>query len=95
MPQPIRGAVGTARVYVLDASVSGFRVAHQAALPSPGGFVRIEVTTDLGPICLDCEVVRTVPEKSLYHTGLQILASDHQSAERLRSMCAPADSKRK
>ena len=83
-------------MYVLDASVSGFRVAHQAELPAPGGFVRIEVTTNLGPIRLDCEVVRTVPERSLYHTGLQILASDHQSAERLRSMCAAAvDPKRK
>lgn len=75
---------------MLDASVGGMRVAHQAALPAPGGFCRVEVPTDLGPIKLDCEVVRTVSERALYHTGLQILATDHQSAERLRSICAPA-----
>lgn len=87
LPQPIRGAVGPARVYVLDASVGGIRIAHQVALPAPGEFCRIEVPTDLGPLTLDCEVVRTVPERSVYHTGLQILAADHQSAERLRSIC--------
>ena len=93
LPQPIRGAVGTARVYVLDASVGGIRIAHQAVLPSPGEFCRIEMPTDLGPIKLDCEVVRTVPERTLYHTALQIVAADHQSAERLRSMCSSGDLK--
>jgi hypothetical protein len=88
LPQPIRGAVGPARVYVLDASVGGLRIAHQVPLPEPGEFCRVEVPTDLGPIKLDCEVVRTVPERTVYHTGLQILATDHQSAERLRSICA-------
>ena len=87
MPQPIRGAVGPARVYVLDASVGGIRIAHQASLPPPGGLCRVEVLTDVGPIKLDCEVVRTVHERQLYHTGLNIVAADHQSAERLRSMC--------
>ena len=88
LPQPIRGAVGVARIYVLDASVGGIRIAHQVTLPGPGEFCRVEVPTDLGPIKLDCEVVRTVPERTLYHTGLQIVAADHQSAERLRSICA-------
>ena len=80
LQQPIRGAVGSARVYVLDASVGGILIAHQVALPSPGEFCRVEVPTDLGPIKLDCEVVRTMTERSVYHTGLQILATDHQSA---------------
>jgi hypothetical protein len=87
MPQPIRGAVGAARVYVLDASVGGIRVAHQAALPGPGSFCRVEVMTDLGPIKLDCEVVRTVNERALLHTALTIVSADRQSAERLRSIC--------
>ena len=94
LPQPIRGAVGAARVYVLDASVGGIRIAHQVTLPGPGEFCRVEVPTDLGPIKLDCEVVRTVPERTLYHTGLQIVSADHQSAERLRSICVIDDSKR-
>ncbi len=95
LSQPIRGSVGAARVYVLDASVGGIRIAHQVNLPEPGEFCRVEVPTDLGPIKLDCEVVRTVPERAVYHTGLQILAADHQSAERLRSMCGAAAAPRK
>ena len=91
LPQPIRGSVGAARVYLLDASVGGLRIAHQAALPGPGEFCRVELPTDLGPIKLDCEVVRTIAERTLFHTGLQIVAADHQSAERLRSMCALGD----
>ena len=94
MPQPLRGAVGTARVYVLDASLGGMRIAHQATLPQPGAFCRVEVPTDLGPMKLDCEVVRTIPERALFHTGLQIVAADHQSAERLRTLCAAAGEKK-
>lgn len=86
LAQPIRAAVGPIRVYVLDASVGGMRVAHQAALPHPGEFCRIELTSELGPICLDCEVVRTVPDRSRFQTGLEIIAADRQSAERLRNI---------
>lgn len=94
LSRPIRGSVGAARIYVLDASVGGIRIAHQVNLPEPGEFCRVEVPTDLGPIKLDCEVVRTVPERAVYHTGLQILAADHQSAERLRSICGASAPKK-
>ena len=86
LPQPIRAAIGPTRVYVLDASVGGMCIAHQAAIPHPGEFCRIEVPSDLGMIRLDCEVVRTVPERTVYHSGLQIIAADRQSAERLRTI---------
>ncbi len=86
LTQPIRAAIGAIRVYVLDASIGGMRVAHQVALPNPGEFCRLEVPSHLGPIRLDCAVVRTVPEKTLFHSGLQIIAADHQSTERLRSV---------
>lgn len=87
LSQPVRGAVGSARIYVLDASLGGVRIAHQGALPAPGGFCRLEFPTEEGPVRLDCEIVRTVPAKSaVFHSGLQIVASDRQSAERLRSI---------
>jgi len=86
LAQPIRAAIGTIRVYVLDASVSGIRVAHQAALPHPGEFCRIEVPSQLGPICLDCEVIRTIADRNLFQSALEIIAADRQSAERLRNI---------
>ena len=93
--EPLRGAVGSARIYVLDASVSGLRVAHQGTLPPPGAFCRIELPTEMGTIKVDCEVVRTVPQpppmtqtqKPIFHSGLVVVAAaDRQSAERLRTL---------
>lgn len=92
--EPLRGAVGTARIYVLDASLGGMRVAHQGTLPAPGAFCRVELPTDVGTIKVDCEVVRTVPQpppltqttKPIFHSGLAVVAADRQSAERLKTM---------
>lgn len=90
---PIRGAVGTSRVYLTDGSVAGVGVAHQGTLPPPGGIVRLELNSDWGPIHVDCQVVRTVARPSnststqppVFQSGLQIVVMDHQSAERLRT----------
>ena len=93
--EPLRGAVGTARIYVLDASLGGMRVAHQGTLPAPGAFCRVELPTEVGTIKVDCEVVRTVPQpppltqttKPIFHSGLAVVAAaDRQSAERLKTM---------
>lgn len=93
--EPLRGAVGQARIYVLDASLGGMRVAHQGTLPPPGDYCRIELPTDMGTIKVDCEVVRTVPQpppmtqttKPIFHSGLAVVApADHQSAERLKEI---------
>jgi hypothetical protein len=93
--EPIRGAAGTARIYVLDASPGGLRVAHQGTLPAPGEYCRVELPTELGTIRVDCEVVRTLPQpapltqttKPIFHSGLAVVApADHQSAERLKRM---------
>lgn len=84
--QPLRGAVGDARVFLVDGSLGGIRIVHQTALPSPGAFCRVEVLSDLGPMKLDCEVVRTMPQNSLFYSGLAIVAADWQSTERLKSL---------
>lgn len=87
--QPIPGSVGRARIYVLDGSIGGLGILHENVLPSPGDLCRVEVQSDVGPITLDCEVVRTIPHSSgiarpLSESGLRVVAADHQSAERLR-----------
>ncbi len=95
--EPLRGAIGSARIYVLDASVGGMRVAHQGSLPPPGAYCRVELPTQMGAIKIDCEVVRTVAQpppltqtqKPIFHSGLAIAAAaDHQSAERFKTMLA-------
>ena len=93
--EPLRGAVGAARVYVLDASMGGMRVAHQGTLPPPGAYCRIELPSEMGTIKVDCEVVRTVAQpppltqttKPIFHSGVAVVApADRQSAERLKTV---------
>lgn len=93
--EPLRGAVGASRIYVLDASMGGMRVAHQGTLPPPGAYCRIELPSDLGTIKVDCEVVRTVAQpppltqttKPIFHSGVAVVApADRQSAERLKNV---------
>lgn len=53
--------------------------------------------SEIGPIRLDCAIVHTVCDnatatgRALFHTGLQVISSDRQSAARLESI---ADLKR-
>ena len=94
LPQPIRAFVGPVPVYVVDASISGLRVLHQAALPNVGTLCRLMFHWDIGPITVDCEVVHTMVqrrasvagEKNTLTTGLRVLAADRQSEQRLREM---------
>ena len=86
LPQPVRGAVGDARVYVVDGSIGGIRIVHQSPLPTPGAYCRVEITSDLGPVKLDCEIIRTVMHNALYHSGLAIVSADRQSTERLKTI---------
>ena len=96
-------SIGVARVVVLDASVGGMRVAHHTALPEPGEYCRVALQSELGPIVLDCEVIRTMPQSSplasfasaLYQSGLQIVAADHQSGERFHIVFEQASGRRR
>jgi hypothetical protein len=85
---PIRGTIAGTIVYVLDASPGGLQIAHRTDLPSPGDFCRLDIQSNLGPVKLDCQVVRTTNDSALHHSGLEIVAADRQSSERLRSLFA-------
>jgi hypothetical protein len=89
--EPIRADVGEARVAILDASAVGLGVAHESPLPPPGRICRVNLQSELGPIQLDCAIVRTVTRSSLanriiFQTGLEVLSADRQSAARLASI---------
>ena len=93
-PHPAR--VGVARVYILDISLNGARIAHQGTLPPPGRECALAFEWEGHPIELRCEVTRNVldrlaksaAEKSVYHAGLSIVDADRQSREELRKMIA-------
>src|SRR5687767_5581047 len=80
------GMIGRTQVYVIDASVGGIGVAHEGGLPPPGEICRLELMSEVGPIKLDCAVIRTESDnlRLIFYTGLSVIASDHQSASRLQ-----------
>jgi hypothetical protein len=80
------GNIGRTSIYVLDVSESGLGIAHESQLPPPGAVCRVELMSEVGPIRLDCEVVRTVVEAAMLHSGLHVLSTDLQSAARLESL---------
>ena len=76
-PNPIRARAGQTRVFVIDASMNGFRVAHQEPINSP---CTLRIEWEGGPILAECVIVRhlthrpakTSFEKPTFHSGLHI-----------------------
>lgn len=96
LARPQVARVGVARVFIIDISLQGARIAHQGTLPSPGRECVLEFAWEATPIELRCEVTRntlerlakSAAEKSVYHAGLRILHADQPSREALRTMIA-------
>ena len=94
MLRPLPGRIGTARIFVHDASINGIRIAHQGNIPKPGTRVKIEFEWDGEPLRLECEIVhnelhrmaKTPSEKSVYHAGLHIVSATGNSAVLLRKV---------
>jgi len=96
MNRPLPGRLGGARVYVLDASLIGLRIAHQGSAPPAGATCRVEFEWEGRLIDLECEVRRNAlhklakaaGEKSIYHAGLSISGAIGDSDSALRLMIA-------
>jgi hypothetical protein len=93
--QRIRGTVGSVVVFLIDVSLGSARVAHQDALPAPGGMSILTFDWDGRRFSAPCEVRRTTVEKApktefdkpLYHSGL-VLEPDGPSDRILRDIVA-------
>jgi len=96
MNRPLPGRLGSARIYVLDASLIGLRIAHQGTAPPAGSTCRVEFEWEGRLIELDCEVRRNAlhklakdkNEKSIYHAGVSIAGALGDSDAALREMVA-------
>jgi hypothetical protein len=94
LPQPLGGKAGTARVFLIDASVEGIRVAHQGTLPAVGQTCHVSFDWQGHPIELDCEVIhntlfklaKAAGEKSVYHGGLRITNAEASSRTNLKQL---------
>ena len=87
LPQPLGGRAGSSRVFLVDASVEGIRIAHQGTLPAVGQTCQVAFDWHGHTIDLECQVIhntifrlsKTAGEKSIYHAGLRITNASDES----------------
>lgn len=94
LPRPLAARLGNAKVFLIDVSVAGARVAIQQDLPV-GSIDRISFDHHGMPVVFECEVVRSVADreatatrKAIYHAGLHFLRPLGDSQRTLREMIA-------
>jgi hypothetical protein len=96
LTRPIGGRVGNARIFLVDVSVEGLRIAHQSGVPAVGQMCRVSFEWQAQLIELDCEVIHNSlfklakgeGEKSTYHAGLRISSAVGDSAAALKKLVA-------
>jgi len=94
LSQPLGGRSGNARVFLVDASVEGIRVAHQGTLPPVGQTCQIAFDWHGHTIDLECQVIhnslfklaKADGEKSVYHSGLRITNASDESRKTLKQL---------
>lgn len=96
LARPLPARIASDKVFLVDLSRSGVRVAHQGAVPAIGQVCRLEFTWENRTVVLDCKVMRnelvklakTAGEKSIYHAGLHIEQAHGDSEATLRELIA-------
>lgn len=96
LTRPLAGRCGLARVYLVEASVEGIRIAHQGAVQAVGQTLRVEFAWEGKHIGIECAVVhntlfrlaKTAEEKSVYQAGLRITEASENSRAVLKQLVA-------
>lgn len=94
LSDPLRGTIGESRVFIVDVSLRGLRIAHQEQIGEKGAGVTLRAQWDGKPLELKCEIARTqvhrlaqsATAKTLYHSGVEIRQVMGTSAMTLREL---------
>jgi hypothetical protein len=94
--RPLVARVGAARVFILEASLSGVLLAHQGNIPGEGSTCVVMFEWDGIPVALECEITRNMlqkmarnaNDKSVYHAGMEIVRASGEAMKTLRDMIA-------
>lgn len=92
--RPLVARIGAARVFLLEASLSGIRIAHQGNIPSEGSICTILFEWESIPVALECRITRNTlqrlarnaNEKSVYHVGMEIVRASDEAMKTLRDL---------
>lgn len=89
----LRGTVGEQKIFVLDVSLLGLRIAHQEPLGNLRDECRLIFEWQGGRIELRCRIVRSElqrpasgPSRTVYHSGLEIVFAHPLSREHLAAL---------
>ena len=94
LPQPLRTSIAGAPAHVVDASIGGVGVLHHRLELQHDTRYRLLFYSQYGPITLECEFARTIPNQTLgaaadegaWRTGLKIISIDSESEARLHHL---------
>jgi hypothetical protein len=92
--QPLRGAIGTSRIFVVDLSLRGLRVAHQDPIGKVGETVQVKFDHDGRPVTLRAEIrhtslfraAETASSRATYHSGLAVSSTTETAAHAMREI---------
>ena len=92
--QPLRGAVGQARIFIVDLSLRGLRVAHQDPIGKVGETILVKFEHEGRSVSVRAEVRHTsvfrAPEnasgRTTWHSGLAITSANETAAHTLRDI---------
>jgi len=90
---PLFGHFNDSKVRVLELSVTGFRIAHEARFAANQPY-ELVIDWEGREIRLTCVIVRTtlwrlaksIGERSVYHSGLRVVESSEESFQALREL---------
>lgn len=94
--EPLPAKIDAQRVFILDVSRTGMRVAHQESVGAPGERRIVELEWDGRRVAIDCTLTHSHVQRigtaayarSIYHSGFTIAAASPESEEVLRAMIA-------
>src|SRR5687768_11826135 len=93
LPTPLEGEINGKRVFIIDVSTRGVRVAHQESVGEPGDARLVTFHWDANRIALRTTVRWTLlqragkpPQRSLYHSGFEIANGGGESAAILKDL---------
>jgi hypothetical protein len=95
LDEPLQGSLEGMPVQVVEVSVTGMRLAHESRLP-PAATRRLTVTGGAAPMEFSCSVIRSMlhrlarnpGEKTIYHSGVQIIEAYGDSDLAVRNLIA-------
>jgi len=94
--KPLRGVLGEIRIFVVDLSLQGLRIAHQDHIGKVGQNVLVKFEHDGRTVSVRCEIRHTslfrpaegATGRATYHSGLSVTSANETAAETMREIVA-------